>query len=355
MQASRLLSKQVAQAGSPHHNLLLIPVPFDAIIKPMSGYDYRVSLPAPPRPAPPIMPAGAPAFPWVNALLFAATFFTTMLAGAYLSHFDSDFFRFWIMFRYHPEWLIQGLAFSVPLLAILLAHEMGHYLVSKYHGVHSSLPYFIPGPSLVGTFGAVIFMKSRIPDRRALFDIGAAGPLAGLMVALFTLFAGMATAHTQTFSEADYPQGMVAFHPNLLLYAVMKVWSFTNSMVASPDVMIESPLLDAACVGFLVTALNLLPVGQLDGGHVAYAALGRRASWLTWFTIAALLGMAFLWPAWGIMVVFLVLLTGFKGLRHPPPDDPDLPLTPGRSLLAIAMLIIFILILAPVPVSVYGP
>lgn len=312
----------------------------------MSQYDYRVG-PLPQFQPPPLYPVKTPTRSWVNALLFFATVLTTVFAGVFLSHFDSDFFRFWATFKYHPEWLLDGLSFSIPLMAILLSHEMGHYLVSRYHGVHSSLPYFIPGPSLVGTFGAVILMKSRIPNRRALFDIGAAGPLAGLAVALFTMVLGFATARVDIFSKANYPQGLVVFSPSIILGEALKLSGHFNA-----DLMYSSPLLDAASVGLLVTMLNLLPIGQLDGGHIAYAVLGRRTIWLTGATFIMLLFLGIFWPAWIFMGVLLIALTGVKGLRHPPPDNPEIPLTRGRLALAVVILVIFIAILAPVPVSV---
>jgi membrane-associated protease RseP (regulator of RpoE activity) len=235
------------------------------------------------RPAfPPPLASGAPSqasprrwlgHPAVNAGLFLATFITTIMAGAFLAHFDSDLVRLWVQLKHHPGWLRDwawdGIYFAVPLMAILLAHEMGHYLMARHYGVASTLPYFLPGPNLVGTFGAVIVITGRVPNRKALFDIGAAGPLCGLIVTVFTMVAGLKTVAVEPMA---LPFGGVLFHPNLLLS-----WVAPWFGPWPEDAMLVSPLLDAACVGFLVTALNLMPLGQLDGGHIAYAAAGKAA------------------------------------------------------------------------------
>jgi len=307
-------------------------------------------------------------FPVVNLLLFIATLFTTVFAGAYLSHFDHDFFRFFVQFRYNfREWLLDGLPFAVSLLAILVSHELGHWLLSRYHRVRCSLPYFIPGPNLVGTFGAVIFMKSAIPDRRALFDIGAAGPLTGLLVASFTMLVGFATAKVEYFYPGAFPQGMVVFQPNLLLWAAGSLWPLATPEIPAamqaagidPDSLVKimsSPFLDAACVGYLVTMLNLMPIGQLDGGHISYALFGSR-SWLIgiiMFGVIVVLGIKF-WFAWLFLAGLLLLLMGRRGFRHPPPVNPQVRLNPGRKVLGAVVLISFALIISPAPVNVYLP
>jgi membrane-associated protease RseP (regulator of RpoE activity) len=319
----------------------------------MSGWEPELS------PAPAADPAALrPARTWLHLLLFVATFLTTTIAGAYMAHFDADWVRLWGLLKLRPDlaaqWFVEGLSFSVPLMAILAAHELGHYLVARHHGVDTSLPYFLPGPNLLGTFGAVIVMRSRIPHRRALFDIGAAGPLAGLIVAGAALVLGLLTARMAPFDAlapaASLPQGGVMFGPNLLIIIV------GNLLHAVPDgVMLVSPLLDAACVGFLVTAINLIPVGQLDGGHVACAVFGRHCFWVAIAALAILCAAGVFWLTWIFLAGFLLLLMGVKRLRHPPPENPDLPLGIARAVLALAILIIFILIVAPVPVELIVP
>ncbi|MFO8056306.1 MAG: site-2 protease family protein [bacterium] len=296
--------------------------------------------------------------PWTNLVLFFITLCTTVFAGTYLAHFDPDIYRFWIMLKYRPEFLVDGLPFAGTLMAILISHELGHYIFSRYHKVDSSLPYFIPGPNLVGTFGAVIVMKSRIPHRRALFDIGAAGPLMGLLVAVFATVLGLVFGERECMYITEGHQNMVVlFQPNLLMKMVFPVWeSFAGAEGCTNAIpVINSPLLDAACIGYLVTTLNLLPVGQLDGGHISYSVLGRRS---TWVGVAALAGMVFLgiffWPPWLFMGVLLFFLMGRRGFQHPPPVYPEVRLTPGRKLLAALVVIIFILIIAPEPLVLAG-
>lgn len=322
--------------------------------------------PSDPRPAPAPWRAARTRVPFSNLALFVLTVASTVLAGAYLAHFDADFLRFWVEFKHHPHIWVDGLPFAVTLMAILLSHELGHYLLARHHQVRCTLPYFLPGPNLVGTFGAVILMKSAIPNRRALFDIGAAGPLAGLAAAIFAMAVGLATAEVSWFNPGDFPQGAVMFHYNLLLLAMSKLWPLAPpaapvALALHPELtaeinttVITSPLLDAACVGFLVTMLNLVPVGQLDGGHIAYAVLGRRSKWLS---VAALAGIvvlgSFYWLPWLFLAVLLAVIMGRRGFVHPPPLDPLPALGPGRKILAALILILFILIVSPNPVDVY--
>src|SRR6266850_5117734 len=170
----------------------------------------------------------------------------------------------------HPVVLAQGLSFSVSLLTILTAHEMGHYLACRYYGVSATLPFFIPAPPLflAGTFGAFIKMKSPIPSRRALFDIGLAGPLAGFVALLPVAVAGLLTLQTGAPSPGE---GAIIFNDPLLFQFIAK-FGRTNLAAASPN-----PLYLAAWIGLLVTSLNLMPVGQLDGGHGTFAIFGGRA------------------------------------------------------------------------------
>ncbi len=284
---------------------------------------------------------------------------TTIVAGTYLANFDADLLRFWQTLKYRPGMLRSGVPFALTLMAILAAHELGHYLLSRHHGVKCSLPYFLPGPNLLGTFGAVIFMKSSIPDRRALFDIGAAGPLAGLVAAVFAAAVGLANSEAEYFIPGAHQPALVLFDTNILLGLLADVWSpdAANAALAghpySVGPFISSPLLDAACVGFLVTTLNLMPIGQLDGGHIAYAVLGRRSYWLSIMFLALIMamGVAF-WPPWIFLAAFLFLLVGRKGFVHPPPLFPAVPLTPGRKVMAVIVLLLFLSILSPAPVNI---
>ena len=298
---------------------------------------------------------------WINFLLFALTAVSTVAAGTYLAHFDQDLWRFWGELKFRPESLLDGLPFSVTLLSILLAHELGHYLLSRHHRVDCTLPYFLPGPTLVGTFGAVIFMRSPIPNRKALFDIGAAGPLMGLAVAVLATAVGLYTAHSAWYYPAIDTRGQVMFSGNLLSFLLLKLIPVAPAAPLSawaiqypaPYEALSSPFLDAAMVGYMVTMLNLLPIGQLDGGHINHAVFGRRSIYFGIVTLVAMGAMAyFFWPPWIFLALFLVLLMGRRGLRHPPPLDPVSPLGWPRLAVAVLVLILFVLIFSPMPVGI---
>jgi len=298
--------------------------------------------------------------PLINIVLFLLTVLSTMFFGSYMVHYDADIHRFWIYLKAHPSWWLDGLPFSITLLAILFSHEMGHYLFSRYHRVPASLPYFIPAPNLVGTFGAVIFMKGRIRDRRALLDIGSAGPLSGFVVSLFAMLIGIKTARVVPL---DTSEGMILFIPNFLM---SKAFQFFLPELGPQD-MIVSPILDASWVGFFVTMLNLLPIGQLDGGHIAYASIGRATNYLSWVVIVVLFimgGLGFLtsaslrvpifWEGWLFFALFALILMGPKGIKHPPPVYPEIKLDWVRWLIVILTILVFILTFTPVPFVVSG-
>jgi len=253
-----------------------------------------------------------------------------------MAHFDPDLRRFLVVLRYRPQWLLDGLPFSITLMVILGSHEMGHFILSRYHRVEASLPYFIPAPNLVGTFGALIFMRGRIRDRRALVDIGAAGPLCGFLVSLFALYVGIKQARLAPLEEAT---GQVLFNPNLITFAA---FNYLLGPIPSNSVII-SPILDASWVGFFVTVINLLPIGQLDGGHIAYAVFGRRTIWISWATVALLALLSLWWPGWGVFAIFVLLLMGRRGIQHPPPESAEVGLDSVRWLLALAAILVFVL------------
>ena len=296
-----------------------------------SDYSYQLELPPPFEPPPLPRP-----FPWINLVLLIATAGSTLLAGTYMAHFDPSLRRFLVVLRYRPEWLLDGLPFSITLMVILGSHEMGHFLLSRFHRVEASLPYFIPAPNLVGTFGALIFMRGRIRDLRALVDIGAAGPLCGFAVALFALYVGLKQARIGPLEDAA---GQVLFNLNWFTFTA---FTYVLGPIPSHSVII-SPILDAAWVGFFVTTINLLPIGQLDGGHISYAVFGRRAIWVSWLTVGLLLLLSIYWPGWGIFAIFVLLLMGRRGIKHPPPESVEVRLDPLRWIIALATLLVFLL------------
>jgi membrane-associated protease RseP (regulator of RpoE activity) len=268
--------------------------------------------------------------------LFVATLGTTVLAGALMDG-ANPFIR--------PAELVRGIPFSLTLMAILLTHEMGHYITSRYYGVRASLPYFIPAPPIlfmIGTFGAFINMRSPILRRGPLLEIGAMGPIAGFVVAVVAVIAGLLQSSVQPANSLD---GMKLGSP-LLLQALGAL--LVDAPAEGYDLVLH-PVAFAGWIGLFVTALNLLPIGQLDGGHITYALFGRRHKMIS---IVAVLGLAILgvvgWPGWLVWGILGAML----GLRHPPVIDQAFPLSRRQRAIAWASLVIFVLTFTPVPFSV---
>jgi membrane-associated protease RseP (regulator of RpoE activity) len=221
---------------------------------------------------------------------------------------------------------------------------MGHYLTCKRYGLAATLPYFLPAPipTLIGTFGALIRIKEPIRDRRALIDVGAAGPLAGLAMAIPFLLYGVTRA---TPLPGASPPGSVLFHYPLavrIAQTLMHTAPYTSAGVQ------EHPTFMAAWFGLLVTALNLLPIGQLDGGHVLRAAVGRRQPAISYVVVAGAVLTALRGPTWAFFAVFAAI---FVGIRHPPVENESEPLGAGRVLVALACLAVFLLCFTPVPIQ----
>lgn len=267
-----------------------------------------------------------PRFPFVNTLLFAATALTTTLAGALLEGVDPFA---------SPAALVRGLPFSVSLVAILLVHEAGHYLMCRRYRVDASLPYFLPAPlvSPVGTFGAFIRIRSRFPDRRALFDVGAAGPWAGFVVALIVTVIGLARSSVLPAP----PEGPHWELGDSLLTALL-----TRLVLrADPASVVLDPVAFAGWFGLFVTSMNLLPVGQLDGGHVVYATAGHGTRVIPALLIAFFLWLGVKgWPGW---IVWAVIITVLFSLGHPPTENDGRPLGAGRTLASLATFVVFVL------------
>jgi membrane-associated protease RseP (regulator of RpoE activity) len=286
---------------------------------------------------------------WLHALLLALTLVSTSAMGALmvenfrqnrpafdLNHDVDVFVRLWS----DPLSLAAGLPFSLPLMAILLAHEFGHFFACRYYGVDASLPYFIPFPTFIGTLGAFIRIRSPIYSKRVLFDVGVAGPLAGFAALLPALSIGL--AYSRILPGIGH-RGDVIFGAPLLLRA------FEAAIlpgVASSDIYLH-PVARAAWVGMFATALNLLPIGQLDGGHILYSFLSGRHRQLSRFAALALvpMGVFVYWPwlAWALALLWF-------GLRHPPIFDAT-PLGSGRRNLAWMALAIFVLCFMPAPTA----
>ena len=282
---------------------------------------------------------------WLHALLFIATVFSTLVVGAGLQfHFLTDqpafssesfFPLIWVLEQ--PSRLLLGVPFSATLILILLAHEMGHYLYCKRYGVRATLPFFLPAPTLIGTLGAFIRIKSPIPSRKALFDIGIAGPIAGFVLAVPALALGMSLSRPLVANASNVPFGYPAIFDLL--------WNLLPHGYLPLGKIYFHPVAVAAWVGMFATALNLLPSGQLDGGHIVYAVAPHYHRWISRLTVLALLPLGvFYWLGWLVWSCILIVL----GPRH-----PHVPLYPelgrGRRMLAVVALIMLILTFMPAP------
>lgn len=268
----------------------------------------------------------------LNVILFLATVLTTVFAGAVLAEVNPFA---------QPHLLYRGLPFSITIMTILLSHELGHYLMSCRHKVDATLPYFIPAPTFVGTFGAVIKINSNVPDRRALLDIGAAGPIIGFFFSIPALMIG--------FKLSQPVPGMgggVNFGSSLLLEFLARHYF---SGIPDGYAIHLHPIALAGWIGLLVTMMNLLPIGMMDGGHISYALFGRRHYFISRVMIALLLVMGvvgwFGWAVWGMLNILF-------GLRHPPPTYPEIPLDRKRKLIGVLAAIIFIVTFVPTPFSI---
>jgi membrane-associated protease RseP (regulator of RpoE activity) len=285
---------------------------------------------------------------WLHILLFLMTMFTTTLVGAHMQYnfshnlpfFDveSDLNIFSIGLR-SMALFSAGLPFSLTLLTILMAHEMGHYLACVYYGVDATLPFFLPAPTPVtGTLGAFIRIRSPIYSKRVLFDVGIAGPLAGFIFVIPALFIGL--AFSKIIPGINH-QGSLQFGaPGLQ-------WLLEKSIfpgVPAADIYLH-PVARAAWVGMFATALNLLPMGQLDGGHIVYALLGKSHKWITYTFLAALVPMGLMWSGWWFWAVLLF----FVARRHPPVFDHS-DIGRVRVKLGILALVVFILCFSLAPI-----
>lgn len=268
----------------------------------------------------------------LHVLLFILTFMTTLLAGALLEG---------VIPWQNPEKIYLGLPFSITLLVILLTHELSHYFMSHRHNVSVTLPYFIPAPSIIGTFGAIIKMRPPILDRRSLIDIGASGPIGGFIVAVIAVIIGL------TFSDvrpAEEVKEGLSLGSSILFYFLTKI--VLNTEPHKYDIILHSVAF-AGWIGLLVTSLNLLPIGQLDGGHITYALLGEKHAWVSKGTIPILIVLGILsWSGWIIWAILMILL----GFRHPPVVYPHIQLDRKRKLIGWISFIIFILTFTPMPV-----
>ena len=287
-------------------------------------------------------------FPWINLVLFALTCVSTTLVGTLLMSSFHNTVSGDLLFDIseiltNPVLMVSGLPFSISIMSILFAHEMGHYLTCLYYGIDATLPYFIPAPTPMGTMGAFIKIRSPFQHRPALFNVGVAGPIAGFVLAVPTLIVGLAYSK---FVVLDTSEGWIGFGEPLLFKIAAYLMGKTP-----PEGMALSlhPIGLAAWFGFLATSLNLLPIGQLDGGHMIYALFPGLHKRISQVLVLALvpLGIWF-WPGWLLWFVLLLILR----LRHPMTIDDSIPLEGPQFGLAWFGLAMFILCFMPTPIYV---
>ncbi len=294
------------------------------------------------------------------AILFACTFLTTLVSGTIMEHPSVPPLVVLFTLLSVPSLLLDGLPFSLSVLGILMAHEMGHYLYARWYGVHTSLPHFIPSPFVFitpnpGTFGAVIVTKAPYPNRQALMDIGAAGPIAGFIVAVPIMAYSLVGARVDLVPGEG--EGLYLGEP--LVFQAL-AYLIHGPLPENYTIYLDSVGL-AAWFGCLVTMLNLLPVGQLDGGHILYAFTGgavRSRRLQRNLTIASFLALAVLGmysPGWWVFGALLLLMGRFSGFRHPAPIDDAAPLPRHSKWLGWLAVLVFIQTCMPVPISFTGP
>lgn len=277
--------------------------------------------------------------PLLNVFLLVTTILTTTVAGVLWEGLDPGS---------HPELLLRGLPFAGTLIAILLVHEAGHYLMCVRHAVKASLPYFLPAPPNIfplGTFGAFIRIRAPIHDKRQLFDVGIAGPIAGFVVLVpFLVYGIVHSPPTPIVLAADDGPALLLQLPGKSLLTLLVTW-FVHGPLPPDTVLNPHPFLLAGWVGLLATSLNLLPLSQLDGGHILYAVAGRRQWTLALPLWLLLVAAGFLFPGWWVWALIVRLI----GLRHPPVGDEETRLDGGRVALAVAALAMLVLSFMPVP------
>lgn len=288
---------------------------------------------------------------WVNLLLFALTVLSTFFVGlawganyVFADGLPAGSEPGSAVSLFNPQVLWLGAVYSLVLMLILGGHELGHFLACRRYGIDASLPYFIPFPSLIGTSGAFIKIRSPILSKRHLFDIGVAGPLISFALSIPAVLGGLALSRT----VSGLPGGeVILFGEPLILKAAAGL--FFKQLGQGAGIILH-PVAFAGWVGLLVSSFNLFPVGQLDGGHIVYAVLGSRSRKLHLVVVPALIMMGiFLWLGWLAWALLIVIF----GLKHPRVLDEDASLGRGRELLGALTVLIFILSFIPAPVKGY--
>jgi membrane-associated protease RseP (regulator of RpoE activity) len=288
---------------------------------------------------------------WVHVVLFLLTVFTTTFVGGL--HYRGFTLGFSGTGRGLGPVILTGLSFyasglwySATILAILGCHEMGHYLACRWYRVDATLPFFLPAPlPLTGTLGAFIRIRSRIPSKKALFDIAIAGPIAGFLVAVPALFLGLVMSVTE-----PVPPHLVGYELGEPLLFRGAAWLIFGTLEKGISINMH-PMAFAAWFGLLATALNLFPISQLDGGHISHAVFGRRSTYVTLAMILCAIGLTYLSMSWLVWTVLMLVMLLAMGPHHPPTLDEDTPLDSGRVLLAVVALVMLIVCFTPAPIE----
>jgi membrane-associated protease RseP (regulator of RpoE activity) len=302
---------------------------------------------------------------FLHGFLFAVTILSTLFWGAYMmlaheytmqmiaNHASPkiiDEFSFFRQVWQNPALLYKGVAYSFAIMLVLFSHEMGHYLACCYYGINATLPFFLPAPIMTGTFGAFIKIRSPFPNRRSLFDVGLAGPIAGFVVMIPFLYFGVKWS-------IQVPPSMI--NADTIQFGDPLIFQIFSHFMMKPNMETYiHPMAFAAWFACLATSLNLLPIAQLDGGHVSYALFGKRAHIITWVFFFGVLGLSihgFLISRtagiqWLVYTAMLLVLKKIAGFRHPPTMDEELPIGFARKVWGVIALIVFILTFMPVTI-----
>ena len=287
---------------------------------------------------------------WLHVLLFVLTLCTSTFMGAiFYGWTPVELAQLgWFRLMVHPTFVGEGLKFAIPLLTILFAHEMGHYTAARRHGLLTTPPFFLPMPVPMpfspGTLGAVMRIRQPITTRAQLLDIGAWGPIAGFIVTIPTLLVGLAMSQVREFSH-DAP---LVYFSEPIFFKVLARCLFFPGLTGAEDIMLH-PVAWAAWWGLLVTALNLLPFFQLDGGHIAYALFGEGHRRWARRLLAVFVVMTAFWPGWALWAAILVLV----GPEHPPILHERDPLDRGRRIVVYAAIAIFVLSFTFAPIQLW--
>jgi hypothetical protein len=300
---------------------------------------------------------------WLHVLLALTTLLTTTIAGAYfldrqplaLEWIDLRFFSLPFPVGLDAGELAWGLFFSAPLLTILLGHELGHYLVARRRGMDVSPPYFVPAPNwinFIGTFGAFIRLRSAMINRTVLLEVGAGGPVASFLLSIPIALVGLTWSYSSAVPGSEGPA------PYAVLFAGQRIWLGDSLLfhllrqIAIPGdgLVFLHPIAFAGWIGLFVTALNLVPLAQLDGGHILFALVGRAQRYFGMAFLALLVILGFQWWGWWLWVV-VILLIGRGSIRHPSVFDPHPPVTGPRRLLGWFCIVIFVVTFMPLPLQ----